>query len=149
MQVILKVDLKGTGKSGQLVSVADGYAKNYLLPRGLAVLADKKALGELQSKVDAAKHREELEKLNAEETAKRLEGRTVKVTARAGASGKLFGSVTSKEIASAIKEQFDVEIDKRKIHTAEDIKSFGGSEIEIKLYPGVAVKLWVIVGEAK
>jgi large subunit ribosomal protein L9 len=146
MKVILKSDLKGTGKAGDLANVSDGYAKNYLIPRGLAMEADNKALNELHNREQSEKHHAEAEKQNAEDAAKALSGQTVKVFAKAGAKGKLFGSVTSKEIAEAIKNQLNIDIDKRKIVLQDDIKSYGSVEIEAKLYPGVSTKLYVVVG---
>lgn len=147
MKVILKADVRGSGKAGDLINVSDGYAKNYLFPRKLAVLADKQALNELHGKEQAKQHRMDVEKQNAEAAAKKLSGVTVKVSAKAGKNGKLFGSVTSKEIAAEIKKQFGTDIDKRKIILSDEIKSFGTVQIEARLYPGVAVKLFVMVGE--
>jgi large subunit ribosomal protein L9 len=146
MKVILKSDLKGTGKIGELINVSDGYARNYLIPRGLAMEADNKALNELHNREQSVKHHAEAEKQNAEDAAKELSGKTVKVFAKAGAKGKLFGSVTSKEIADAIKNQLNIDIDKRKIILQDDIKSYGSVEIEVKLYPAVSTKLFVVVG---
>lgn len=147
MKVILKSDVKGSGKAGQLVNVSDGYAKNFLLPRGLAVLADKTALNELHGREEAEKHRREVEQQNARDAAKKLDGVIVRVTAKAGTNGRLFGSVTSKEIAQALKEQFGVNIDKRKILLPEDIKAFGTVQFEIRLYVGINAKLSVAVSE--
>lgn len=147
MKVILKADLKGTGKAGDLVKISDGYAKNYLLPRGLAIEADSKAMNELRGKEESAKHRQEMEKQAAEEMAVKLKGADVRVYAKAGQSGKLFGAVTSKEISSAIKQQFGFDIDKRKIVLGGDIKAFGAYEFEIKLFSGITAKLKVTVGQ--
>ncbi len=146
MQVILLQDVKGTGKKGQLVNVADGYANNFLIKKGLAMPATPQALNELKAKDAAAKHRQEAERQEAADAAKTLEGKTVKVTAKAGAGGKLFGSVTAKEITDAIKKQLGVEIDRRKISVGE-IKGFGTSDAEIKLYAGISAKVYVVVGE--
>lgn len=147
MKVILKADIKGSGKAGELVSVSDGYARNYLLPRGLAVEADSKALNELHGREEAARHRTELEKQQAEQAAKKLGGATVRLTAKAGQGGKLFGSVTAKEIAAAISQQFGLGIDKRRIVLDSDIKAFGTYEVEIKLYHGISASIRVAVGE--
>lgn len=149
MKVILKSDLKGTGKAGELVTVSDGYAKNYLLPRSLAVEANAQALGELKSREDAKQHRVEEEKNKAKETAKKLSGAIVRLSARCGQGGRLFGSVTTKEIAAAVTQQFGVSLDKRKIVLDEDIKSCGSREIELRLYPGVSVKMTVRVDEER
>lgn len=147
MKVILKADVKGSGKAGELVTVSDGYARNYLLPRGLAEQANKQNLNELHAKEEARTHRADQEKQNAYDTVKRLKGAVVRVSARAGQKGRLFGSVTSKEIAAAIKEQYGLSVDKRKIVLPEDIKSFGSVEFELKLYPGISVNMTVAVGE--
>ena len=146
MKVILKEDVKGQGKKGQLVKVSDGYARNFLLPRGLAMEADAQAMNDLKNKEEAARHHAAMEKQNAEEAAKALKGKTVKLTAKAGSAGRLFGSVTTKEVAEGLKAQFQVEVDKRKISMA-DVKAFGSYEAEVKLYPGISAKITVMVGE--
>ena len=146
MKVILKEDVKGQGKKGQLVNVSDGYARNFLLPRGLAMEADAQAMTDLKNKEEAARHHAAMEKQNAEEAAKALKGKTVKLTAKAGSAGRLFGSVTTKEVAEGLKAQFQVEVDKRKISMA-DVKAFGSYEAEVKLYPGISAKITVMVGE--
>ena len=146
MKVILKEDVKGQGKKGQLVNVSDGYARNFLLPRGLAMEADAQAMNDLKNKEEAARHHAAMEKQNAEEAAKALKGKTVKLTAKAGSAGRLFGSVTTKEVAEGLKAQFQVEVDKRKI-SMEDVKAFGSYEAEVKLYPGISAKITVMVGE--
>ena len=146
MKVILKEDVKGQGKKGQLVNVSDGYARNFLLPRGLAMEADAQAMNDLKNKEEAARHHAAMEKQNAEEAAKALKGKTVKLTAKAGSAGRLFGSVTTKEVAEGLKAQFQVEVDKRKISMA-DVKAFGSYEAEVKLYPGISAKIPVMVGE--
>ena len=146
MKVILLQDVKGQGKKGQLVNVSDGYARNFLLPRGLAMEADAQAMNDLKNKEEAARHHAAMEKQNAEEAAKALKGKTVKLTAKAGSAGRLFGSVTTKEVAEGLKAQFQVEVDKRKISMA-DVKAFGSYEAEVKLYPGISAKITVMVGE--
>ena len=149
MKVILKVDVKGQGKAGQLLNVSDGYARNFLFPRGLAREADNQALNEMKSKADAAQHKIDAEKTNAQANANKLNGTTVEVFAKGGANGRLFGSVTTKEIAEAIKKLSTLEIDKRKIVLNEDIKSFGTYEVEVKMYPGIITKMSVLVSEQK
>ena len=146
MKVILKADVKSLGKAGELVNASDGYARNFLLPKGLAVEADAKAMNEFKNREKAEKfHKaEELKAANA--VKERLEGKTVKLTAKAGANGKLFGSVTSKDVAEKIKKDFGEEIDKRKI-VMNDIKAFGTVEAEIKIYTGVTAKIFVSVKE--
>ncbi len=146
MKIILSRDVKDLGKKGDLVSVSDGYAKNYLIPRKLAVAADAAAMNELRNREAAAAHRIEVEKATARETADALEGKTVKVSAKAGANGKLFGSVTSRELAEAIKEAFGYEIDKKKI-VCEDIRAFGTYPFQIRIYTGIQINMYVAVGE--
>ncbi len=144
MKVILKADVKGHGKAGQICNVSDGYARNFLLPKGLAVEADAAAMSELKSKNAAAEYRIEEEKQAARDLAEKLNGRTVTVSANAGQNGKLFGSVTSKEVAEEIKKQLGVEIDRRKL-SVEDIKAYGAYPAEVKLYNGISAKLTVVV----
>ena len=147
MKVILKQDVKGTGKLGQMLEVADGYARNFLLKKGLAIEATAQAVSEYNDKEAAKKHREEQELQNCKDTAKNLNGKTVSVKAKAGQGGKLFGSVTAKEIAEEIGKVFGAEIDKRKIGLSEDIKTFGSYEFTVKLHPQVSVKMTVKVSE--
>jgi len=146
MKVILKQDVKGQGKKGELVSVSDGYARNFLFPRDLAVPADAQAMNDLKNKEEAARHRLEMEKKNAEETARLLTGKTLKLSAKAGQGGRLFGSVTTKEAAEELRRQFGVEVDKRKIEMA-DIKAFGSYEAVIKLAQGITASMTVMVSE--
>lgn len=146
MKVILKQDVKGQGKKGELVQVSDGYARNFLLPRGLAVEADAQAMNDLRNKESAKQHHLQVEKQEALAAANAVEGKTVKVTAKAGQSGKLFGSVTSKEVAEALNGQYGVAIDKRKI-VMGDIKAFGSYQAELKFNQGVTAKITVMVCE--
>lgn len=146
MKVILKQDVKGLGKKGELVNTSDGYARNFLFPRNLATEANAQAMSELKNKQQAEKYRIDTETAAAKANAQRIQGKTIKMTAKAGANGKLFGSVTSKEIAEKVKEEFGIETDKRKI-VVDDIKQFGTYEFEIKLYTGISAKLFVMVGE--
>ena len=146
MKVILKQDVKGQGKKGQLVQVSDGYARNFLLPRGLAVEADAQAMNDLKNKEDARLHHLAVEKKEAEEAAATLGGKTVKIVARAGQGGRLFGSVTTKEVAEELQKQYGVTIDKRKI-TMADAKAFGSYEAELKFPQGVTAKITVMVTE--
>jgi large subunit ribosomal protein L9 len=146
MKVILKSDLKGSGKAGDLVNVSDGYAKNYLIPRGLAKEADSNALNELRNREQSEKHHAEVEKQMAQDTANAISDKTVKVFAKAGSNGKLFGSITSKEISQAIKEQYNLDIEKRKIILQDDIKSYGAVQVEAKLHSGITSKFFVVVG---
>lgn len=146
MKVILNQDVKDLGKKGELVNVSDGYAKNFLIPRKIAVIADATAMNELRNRESAKAHHLAVEKANAEAAAAKLEGKSVKVSAKAGANGRLFGSVTSKEIAEQIKNSFDIEIDKKKI-VVDDIRSFGTFEATAKIYTGISAKFFVVVGE--
>lgn len=146
MKVILKQDVKGHGKKGELVTVSDGYARNFLFPRGLAAEADAQAMNELKNKEEAARFHEEQEKKAAKETAQAVDGKVLKLTAKAGQGGRLFGSVTAKEVAEELAAQFGVKLDKRKIQMA-DIKAFGTYEAEIKLGYGFTAKVSVIVTE--
>ena len=122
MKVVLKADVKGSGKAGEIVNVSDGYARNYLLPRGLAVAADAQAMNDIKNREAAARHKMEVEKAAAQAAADKINGKTVKITAKGGTAGRLFGSVTVKEIAQAIKNQYDFDVDKRKVIIENDIR---------------------------
>ena len=146
MKVILNIDVKDLGKKGELVNVSDGYAKNYLIPRKIAKIADAGALNELKNREAAAAYKIAQEKATAEKNAALLEGKTVTVKANAGANGKLFGSVTSKELAERIKEEFGVEVEKKRI-VCEDIRQYGTYGFTVKLYTGIQSQMYVFVGE--
>ena len=146
MKVILKQDVKGQGKAGELVNVSDGYARNFLLPRGLAVPADAQAMTELRNREEAAQYHAKVERENAVNTANRLKGQTLTIHAKAGSAGRLFGSVTTKEVAEELKKQLGIDVDKRKISMA-DIKAFGGYKAEIRLIAGVTAQFTVMVVE--
>ncbi len=146
MKVVLKQDVKSLGKKGELVTVSDGYARNFLFPKNLASEANAQAMSELKNKEQAEKYRIETETAAAKASAAKIEGKTVKVVAKAGQNGKLFGSVTSKEVAAQIKADFGVELDKRKVDV-EDIKSFGTYPVTVKLNHGVTASLYVQVCE--
>ena len=147
MKVILLQDVKGSGKKGQLVNVSDGYARNFLLPKKLAKEADAKALNELKNEEESRKYRIETDTANAKADAEKISGKTLTMTAKAGKGGKLFGSVTAKEIAAELKKSFGIDVDKRKIALDGDIKSFGTYNAEIKLYTGVSASIKVMVTE--
>ena len=147
MKVILKQDVKGTGKAGDLVNVADGYAQNFLLKRGLAAVASAQALNEKSAKDAAKQHHEAVALESAKAQAAKLEGRTLRIVAKAGANGKLFGAVTAKEIAAELKAQLEMEIDKKKITLGQEIKSYGRFSAEVKLYAGVSATIGVEVVE--
>lgn len=146
MKVVLLQDVKGKGKKGELCNVSDGYARNFLFPKKLAVEADNSALNELKNREEAQAHHKKEELAAAQKTASMLDGKSVNIKAKAGAGGKLFGSVTSKEIAAEIKNSIGVKIDRKKMNVA-DIKNYGEYTAEIKLYPGVTAKLTVKVSE--
>ena len=146
MKVVLLQDVKGHGKKGELCNVSDGYARNFLFPKKLAVEADNAALNELKNREQAAAHHKKEEIAAAQNTANALNGKEVVIKAKAGSNGKLFGSVTSKEIAAEIKNKLGIEIDKKKMSVA-DIKNFGEYTAEIKLYQGIIAKITVKVTE--
>lgn len=147
MKVILMQDVKGSGKKGDLVEVSDGYARNFLLPKKLAKIADNQALSELKSQKEAQKFKIQEEIAKAKAIAKILDNKSIDIFAKAGKNGKLFGSVTAKEIAEEIKKCFDVNVDKRKIKLSMDLKSYGSYDIEVKLYQGIIAKMRVNVKE--
>lgn len=148
MKVILKADVKGQGKKGQLIEVSEGYGRNFLLPRGLAELATADSIN-LMRQADAAKERRlELEKQAARETAEKLMSLKVLVRAKAGQGGRLFGAVTAKEISEELKAQHGIEIDKHKIVLSEAIKAFGTYAVKAKLYPEITGDINVQVIEA-
>ena len=146
MKVILNQDVKSLGKKDELVNVSDGYAKNYLIPRKIAAVADAAAMNELKNREASKAYQLAKEKENAENAAKALDGKTIKISAKAGANGRLFGSVTSKEISEKIKADYDIDIDKKRIVT-EDIRSFGTYECTLKIYTGVTATVYIMVGE--
>ena len=146
MDVILKADVKGLGKKGQKVKASDGYARNFLFPKGLAVEANAQSLTELRNREQSNQHKIDMEVAAANDSKAKLQGKTVKMTAKAGNNGKLFGSVTAKEVAQEIEKQFSVKVDKRKI-TMDDIKNFGSYKIEVKLYTNIVAEMTVMVGE--
>jgi len=146
MKVILKQDVKGKGKKGVLINVSDGYARNFLLPQGLAVIADAAAMNELKTREQAEAYRLEQERKQAEAAAAALNGKTITIKAKGGKNGRLFGAVTSKEVAEAINREFKLTVDKRKIEM-DDIKSFGSCPAEIKLGQKITAKITVSVVE--
>jgi len=144
MKVVLTQDVKALGKKGEMVTVADGYARNFLFPRKWAIEANAQAMTELKNREDAAKHKIESDTAAAKAAAAALEGKTVRIEAKAGSQGRLFGSVTVKEVAEQLQKELGVEVDRRKI-TLEDIKNYGTFPAEIKLYSGVTAKFFVLV----
>ncbi len=146
MKVVLLADVKGQGKKGELVNVSDGYARNFLFPKNLAIEANAAAMSELKNRESAAAHHKQEEINNAKALAEKLNGATVVIHAKAGSQGKLFGAVTSKEIAAEIKNSLGVEIDRKKMQVA-DIKNFGEYTADIRLYNGINAKINVSVKE--
>lgn len=144
MKVILLADVKGQGKKGELCNVSDGYARNFLFPKNLAIAADSAALSELKSREESAAHHKKEELDAAKALAAKVNGKRFVLTAKAGASGKLFGAITSKEIAEKMKSELGTDIDKKKI-AVSDIKAYGEYEAELKVYAGVSAKFTVEV----
>ena len=137
MKVLLLADVKGQGKKDQIVDVSDGYARNFLLPKKLAVIADAKAVNEAKNKEASKQHKIEVDRQNAQDIAKKLESIVVTFVYAAGPDKRLYGSVTSKEIAEALKKNYGIELDKRKITLSEPIKSFGTFKADVRLFTDV------------
>lgn len=146
MKVILNQDVKTLGKKGELVSVSDGYARNFLFPRKLASEANAQAMNELKNREQALQHKVLEERQTALDAAEKLEGKSLHLSAKAGSSGRLFGSVTAKEVAEQIEKEFGITVDKRRV-SVEDIKSYGTYSVEVKLYQNIQAKLNVVIGE--
>ena len=145
MKVILTQDVKGQGKKDQVIEVSDGYARNFLLPKKLAVPADSSALNIVKNKEASKQHKLDVEKQEAKDIAKKLESITVKFEYAAGPDKKLYGSVTSKDIAEALAKDYGINIDKRKITVKETIKSFGNFTADVKLFTDVTGKINILV----
>lgn len=148
MKVILQKDVKGQGKKGQMVEVSDGYARNFLFPKKLAVEANADNVNVMKQKKAAEEARIAREKAAAQELAEKLKSCMVMISAKAGNGGRLFGSVTTSEIADGLKKQFGIEIDRHKIVMSENIKAFGTYELKVKLYNDVTGSVFVTVKEA-
>lgn len=149
MKVILKADVRGKGKKGQMIEVAEGYARNFLLPKGLAVLATADAMNTMRLQEKAMAKADAEAKAAATEIAEKLKGLQVKVSSKGGEGGKLFGAVTGREIAAALKEQHGVDIDSKKLVLDEPIKSFGSYQVKAKLGFEISGTVYVIVTEEK
>ena len=145
MKVILQADVKGKGKKGDSINVNDGYARNFLLPKGLAVEATAANLNDLKGKKEAEAYRKEQDFEHAKETAEKIAAVTVELSAKAGDNGKLFGSITSKEIAEKLKFQHHIVVDKKKMNLPDGIKTTGVHNVDIKLHPEVKATLKVSV----
>jgi len=146
MKVILLDNIKGVGKKDEVINASDGYARNYLFPKKLAVEANVENMSKLNSKKQADNYKKDMDKKTAEELAQKLKGILLKVKVKAGENGKIFGGVTAKEISENLKEQYNLEIDKKKIEVKEPIKTLGSFQVNIKLYEGVngVLKIQVI-----
>lgn len=149
MKVILQQDVRDHGKKGQMVEVSDGYARNFLLPRKLAIPATADNINVMKQREKSLQKQAEREKAEALEVSKKLDGIIVKIPARAGENGKLFGSVTSKEISEALSAQFGLNVEKNRIIQSEPIKAFGSYDIKCKLGHEVSGVVHVIITEAK
>ncbi len=149
MKVILLQDIKALGKKGELVEASDGYARNYLLPKKLAKEANAQAMNEYKNAENSKNFKLATAKAQAESQKKTLEGKKFIMTAKAGQGGRLFGSITAKQIAEEIKKQYNISVDKRKVVLERDIKEFGTYSAEIKLFTGISAKIDVQVAEQK
>ena len=149
MKLLLEQDVKGTGKKGEIVNVSDGYARNYLLPRKLASPADAAAVNAANISKSAAAHKKFQAGLAARDLARQLDGAVVTVSAKVGENGRLFGAVTGKEIAAALKEQYGMDVDSKKLVLDQPIKTFGSFEVKAKLGFEISGTVYVLVTEEK
>lgn len=145
MKVVLLQDVKGLGKKGELVNASDGYARNFLFPKNLAKEANAQAMNELKNAEQSKQFKIDTAIAAANKAKAELEGSTFVMNAKAGANGKLFGSITAKEIALEIKKQKGIDVDKRKVSLSSDIKTCGVYDVEIKLYTAITAKIQVEV----
>ena len=145
MKVILLDNIKGVGKKDEIINASDGYARNLLFPKKLAVEANAENMSKLNNKKESANYKKEVEKQNAEELAKKLKGIMLKIRVKAGENGKIFGGVTTKEISDNLKIQYNFEVDKKKIDLKEPIKTLGEFNLHIKLFEGVVANLRINV----
>ena len=145
MKVILKADIKGVGKKDEVINASDGYARNFLFPKNLAIEANKENMRKLKAKQDSAKYQKGQEKEEAMKIADKLSKIILKIKVKAGGNGKIFGGVSSKEIAQELSKQYKIEIDKKKIDLKETIKELGTRTINIKLFEGVIGNLKIDV----
>ncbi|MBR2479151.1 MAG: 50S ribosomal protein L9 [Clostridia bacterium] len=145
MRVVFLTDVKGQGKKDQVKDVSDGYARNFLLPKGLAVPADAKMLNEIKNRESSRQHKIEVEKAEANALAEKLKNIVVKIKAQGGADGRLYGSVTTKDIAEALQAQHGISVDRRKLTLNDPIKAHGTYILELKLYTEITAKVTVSV----
>ena len=143
MKVILLNDIKGVGKKDQIIEASDGYARNYLIPKKLAVEANNDNMNKLKAKQDSNKYKKDMERKEAEEIANKFKVIMLKVRVKAGENGKIFGGVTSKEIADGLKKDYNITIDKKKVMLNDTIKTLGTVVVDIKLFEGIIGKLKV------
>lgn len=148
MKVILKQDIKGVGKKDQVINAADGYARNYLFPKNLALPADEGNMNNLKSKNESVAFRKGEDLKEAKEIAEKMKNITVRISVKAGDNGRLFGAVTAKEIAEALKKDFGINVDKKKVLLSESIKVAGATKVDVKLNEGVMAQVTVMI-EAK
>ena len=145
MKVILQADVKGKGKKGDIKEVSDGYARNFLFPRGLAVEANAATMNTIKGQKEAQAFHKEQEKGEALAVKEKIDAASVTLRAKAGDNGKLFGSITNKDVAEALKMQQHIVVDKKKFHMPDGIKTIGTTEVEVRIYPEISAKLKVIV----
>ena len=145
MKVILKADIKGVGKKDEIINASDGYARNFLFPKNLAVEANNEIMKKLQSQKDSNQFKKDVEKEEAQKLAQKLEKIMVRITVKTGENGKIFGGVSSKEIADNLEKQHNIKIDKKKIDLKENIKALGTYTVQVKLFEGVIGKIKVDV----
>lgn len=145
MKVILKQDIKGVGKKNEVINASDGYARNFLFPKNLAVEANAENMGKLNSQNEAKQYKKDIEKEQAKEIAKKLEKIMLTIKVQSGENGKIFGSVSSKDIAENLAKQHKITIDKKKIDLKEAIKNIGQTTVEVKLFEGVIGKIKINV----
>ncbi len=145
MKVVLTADVKGQGKKNDIVEVSDGYARNYLFPRKLAVEATNKILNEIKGANDAKAHKAAVELAEAKALAAKLDTLLVKLTASSGADGRLYGSITSKDVAEQLEKEYKLVVDKRKIVVTNPIRAYGKYDLDVKLHPEVTAKVHLLV----
>lgn len=145
MKVILKADIKGVGKKDEVINASDGYVRNFLFPKNLAVEANTENMKKLQAKKDATQYKKDVEKEEAQKVAEKMNKIMLKITVKAGENGKIFGGVSAKEIADNLEKQENIKVDKKKIDLKEAIKTLGIHTVEVKLYEGVIGKIKVDV----
>ena len=145
MKVVLLADVKGQGKKNDVINVSDGYARNFLLPRKLAIEADAKVMNEIKGREDSIKHKIEVETAEAKALAVKLDSILVKIPASSGADGRLYGSITSKDIAEKLEKDYGITVDKRKIQLSDPIRAYGKYDLDVKLYTDIVGKVHVLV----